>query len=262
MNRDEVIELAAGYALGALEVEDRSRFEALLAAGDAEARAALRDFESTVAGLAAETAEAAPPAVKAALLARIDAEGRSRGRLTQMLSAARPAPPRRSLWTLVTVGAMAAAIAAIAVGLAVSAVYDRRISRLAQEQVMLKEELARQGALVTILQDPATRVVALSGLPPAPDAKARILWHATAGGLLVAQGLPPAPAGKAYELWAIAGTGAPVPAGVFTVDARGVGSLRVAPLRSGGPPDTFAVTLEPAGGAAAPTGSMYLAGKL
>jgi anti-sigma-K factor RskA len=262
MNRDEVIELAAGYALGALEMEDRARFEALLAAGDAEARAALRDFESTVAGLAAETAEAAPPDVKAALLARIDAEGRSRGTLTQVLSAARPAPPRRSLWTVVAVGAMAAAIAAIAVGLAVSTVYDRRISELAREQALLKEELTRQNELVTILQDPATRVVALSGLPPAPEAKARMLWHATAGGLLVAQGLPPAPAGKAYELWAIAGTGAPVPAGVFAVDARGVGSLRVAPLRSGEPPDTFAVTLEPAGGVVAPTGSMYLVGKL
>ncbi len=262
MNPDEVIELAAGYALGALEVEDRARFEALLAAGDAEARAALRDFESTVAGLAAETVEGAPPAVKAALLARIDAEGRSRGTLTQILSAARPAPPRRSLWTVVTVGAIAAAIAAIVVGLAVSTVYDQRISQLAREQAVLKEELARQKELVTILQDPATRVVALSGLPPAPDAKARMLWHATSGGLLVAQGLPPAPAGKAYELWAIAGTGAPVPAGVFVVDARGVGSLRVAPLRSGGPPDTFAVTLEPAGGVAAPTGSMYLVGKL
>lgn len=262
MNRDEVIELAAGYALGALEVEDRARFEALLAAGDAEARAALRDFESTVVELAAATAEAAPPAVKAALLARIDAEGRSRGALTQVLSAARPAPRRRSLWTVVTVGAMAAAIAAIAVGLAVSAVYDRRISQLAQEQAQLKEELTRQEALVTILQDPATRVVALSGLPPAPEAKARILWHATAGGILVTQGLPPAPAGKAYELWAIAGTGAPVPAGVFAVDAKGVGSLRVASLRSGALPDTFAVTLEPAGGVPAPTGSMYLVGKL
>jgi anti-sigma-K factor RskA len=202
-------------------------------------------------------------------MARIDsedrsggAEERSRGNVTRVLSMPRSAPPRRSLWTVVAVGAIAAGVAAIAVGLAVSTVYDRRIGQLAQEQAQLKEELARQESLVTIFQDPATQVASLSGLAPAPEAKARLLWHATAGGLLVAQGLPPAPAGKAYELWAITGTGAPVPAGVFAVDARGVGSLRVAPLRSGAPPDTFAVTLEPADGVTAPTGSMYLVGKL
>ncbi|HEX6775737.1 MAG TPA: anti-sigma factor [Methylomirabilota bacterium] len=262
MNHDEVVELAAAYALGALDGEERARFEALLAAGDVDARATLRDFESTVATLAAETAESPPPAVKSALMARIDSEERSRGNVTRVLSMPRSAPPRRSLWTVVAVGAIAAGVAAIAVGLAVSTVYDRRIGQLAQEQAQLREELARQESLVTIFQDPATQVAALSGLAPAPEAKARLLWHATAGGLLVAQGLPPAPAGKAYELWAITGTGAPVPAGVFAVDARGVGSLRVAPLRSGAPPDTFAVTLEPADGVTAPTGSMYLVGKL
>jgi anti-sigma-K factor RskA len=262
MNHDEVVELAAAYALGALDGEERARFEALLTAGDVGARAALRDFESTVATLAAEAAESPPPAVKSALLARIDAEERSRGSVTRVPSMPRSAPPRRSLWTVVAVGTMAAGVAAIAVGLAVSTLYDRRIGQLAREQAQLREELARQESLVTIFQDPATQVVALSGLAPAPEAKARILWHATAGGLLVAQGLPPAPAGQAYELWAIAGAGAPVPAGVFAVDAKGVGSLRVAPLRSGGPPDTFAVTLEPAGGVTAPTGSMYLVGKL
>ena len=87
MNRDEIIELAAGYALGALEVEDRARFEALLAAGDAEARRALRDFESAVAGLAAETAEVAPPAVKAALMARMAADSRaSAGSFSEILT--------------------------------------------------------------------------------------------------------------------------------------------------------------------------------
>lgn len=262
MNRDEMVELAAGYALGALEVEERVRFEALLDAGDAEARTALRDFESTLTGLAAEAVEAPPATVKAALMARIDAEDRSRGVVTQVLTVPRSAPPRRSLWTVVAVGALAAGVAAIAVGLAVSTVYDRRIGQLAQEQAQLKQELARQESLATIVRDPATQVVTLSGLAPAPEARARMLWHATAGGLLVTQGLPPAPAGKAYELWAIAGAGAPMPAGVFAVDARGVGSLRVPPPQAGGPPDTFAVTLEPAGGVPAPTGTMYLVGKL
>jgi anti-sigma-K factor RskA len=57
MNRDEIAELATGYALDALDAEDRARFEALLAAADADATVALRDFEGAVTGLAAETAE-------------------------------------------------------------------------------------------------------------------------------------------------------------------------------------------------------------
>ncbi|MDO8476624.1 MAG: anti-sigma factor [Candidatus Rokubacteria bacterium] len=262
MNRDEIAELAAGYALGALEAEDRARFEALLAAGDAEAIAALRDFEGAVTGLAEETTEIPSPAVKAALMARIDAQGRSREAVVRTLSSVKPDRPRRSTWTLVLSGAMAAGIAAIAVGLVVSADYDQRLTQLAHEAAALKQETARQQSLLALLRDPATQVVALSGLEPARGAKARMLWHATAGGLLVAQGLPPAPEGKAYELWAIAGTGAPQPAGVFTVDARGVGSLRVAPIQAAGTVDTFAVTLEPAAGVPAPTGAMYLAGKL
>ncbi len=262
MNRDEIAELAAGYALGALDAEDRARFEALLAAGDAEATAALRDFESAVTGLAAATTATPSPAVKAALMARIDAQGRSREAVVRTLSSVKPDRPRRSTWTLVLSGAMAAGIAAIAVGLVVSAAYDRRLTQLAHEAAALKQEAERQQSVVALLRDPATQVVTLSGLEPAPGAKARMLWHATAGGLLVAQGLPPAPEGTAYELWAIAGTGAPVPAGVFTVDAKGVGSLRVAPIQAAGAVDTFAVTLEPAGGVPAPTGAMYLAGKL
>ena len=261
MNRDEVAELAAGYTVGALDAEDRARFEALLAAGDAEAIAALRDCESAVTGLAAETTVTPPPAIKAALMARIDAQGGSGEAVERTrLSSVKPDRPRRSMWTLVLSGATAAGIAAIAVGLVVSAAYDRRITQLAHEAAALKHEAERQQSLVALLRDPAAQVVALSGLEPAPGAKATILWHATAGGLLVAQGLPPAPEGKAYELWAIAGAGAPQPAGVFTVDAKGVGSLRVAPIQAA--VDTFAVTLEPAAGVPAPTGTMYLAGKL
>ena len=175
---------------------------------------------------------------------------------------ARPGRPRPSIWALVTVGVILVGIAAIAAGLALSAGYDRRATQLAQEATALKQVADRQRSLVALLRDPATRVVTLSGLEPAPTATARMFWHATAGGLLVARGLPPAPGGKAYELWAMAGKDTTAPAGVFTVDARGVGSLRVAPLRAGVAVDTFSVTLEPAGGAPAPTGATYLAGRL
>jgi len=175
---------------------------------------------------------------------------------------ARPELPRPSIWTVVMAGTIVAGIAAIAAGLILSTGYDRRAAQLAREAAALKQDAERQQSLVALLRDPATRIVTLTGLEPAPKATARMFWHATAGGLLVAQGLPPAPGGRAYELWVMAGKNATAPAGVFTVDARGMGSLRVAPLPAGGTVDTFSVTLEIAGGAPAPTGATYLAGRL
>jgi len=253
MNREEIRELAAVYALGGLDGEDRARFEALLQSGDAEATAALRDFERTLADLAAESTEAPPPSVKARLMERIVAEGR--GELPRAVVT--PFRWRRALWA----AALAAGIAAIAVGLSVSASYERRLDALAREAVVLKAEIERARRLLAMLGDPGTDIVALSGREPAPAARARMIWNAPVGGLLVAAGLPPAPAGKAYQLWAIVGKNPPVSAGVFTVDAKGTGSLRVPPLTGVGKVDVFAVTLEPAGGLPAPSGQMYLAGK-
>jgi anti-sigma-K factor RskA len=258
MSRDELQELAAGYALGSLDAEDRGRFEALLRGGDEAARRALREYEETLVRVAAERPESPPPDVKAALLARITATPRAGNGARVMPLTPRP---RRSVWTVVLAGAMAAGIAAIAVGLAVSSRYERRLEALGQEAQTLKAELERQASVLAILRDPATQMVALSGLAPSPGARARLLWHETAGGILVAAGLPPAPPGKAYQLWAIAGQAAPVPAGVFSVDAGGTGSLRVQPLPGVTRVDVFAVTLEPEGGVPAPTGAMYLAGK-
>ena len=260
MKRDELSELATGYALGALEGEERTRFEALVRARDAEALRALRQCEESLARLAAEHPETPPASVKTALLARIDAEPRpaeaARGRVLPL-----PPRPRRSAWTVVLAGALAAGIAAIAVGLAVSSRYERRLEVLGQQAAELRTQVEREQSLLAMLRDPATQMVALSGQSPSPEARARMLWHEKAGGLLVAAGLPPAPAGKAYQLWAIAGTQPPVSAGVFTVDAQGAASLRVPPLPGVARVDTFAVTLEPAGGLPAPSGPMVLVGK-
>jgi len=252
MNRDEIGELAAAYALGGLEGEDLARFEALLRAGDADAVRAVRDSEDTLVGLAAAAPEPPPPAVKAALMARIAATPET----------VRPLPRRpRALWPAVLTGAMAAGLAAVVVGWSVSSTYEKRLDALAQSGEQLRAELRSQQAVIAILRDPATQVVALAGLPPAPGARARMMWHAQAGGVFVAAGLPAPPPGKAYQLWAIAGSNAPVSAGVFTVDAAGSGSLSVRPLPGVSTVNAFAVTLEPAGGLPAPSGEMYLLGK-
>jgi anti-sigma-K factor RskA len=256
MNREEIGDLAAAYALGGLDGADRARFEALLSAGDPEALAALRDFEGTLADLAAATPEAPPPAVKAALMERIAAAPPA------ARAGARPLPRRgRAIWPAVLSGAMAAGIAAIVVGWSVSSTYEKRLDALANDAEQLKAELRSQQTVIAILRDPATQVVALAGQAPAPTARARMMWHEKAGGVFVATGLPAAPAGKAYQLWAIAGSNAPVSAGVFNVDASGVGSLSVRPLPGVSTVNAFAVTLEPAGGLPAPSGEMYLLGK-
>ena len=252
MNREEIGELAAAYALGGLDGADRTRFEVLLRTGDPEALAALRDFEGTLADLAAAAPETPPPAVKAALMERIAAPRARAG-----------PPPRRgrAIWPAVLSGAMAAGLAAIVVGWSVSSTYEKRLDALASDAEQLKAELRSQQMVITILRDPATQVVALAGQAPAPTARARMMWHEKAGGVFVATGLPAAPAGTVYQLWAIAGTNAPVSAGVFSVDASGTGSLSVQPLPGVATVNAFAVTLEPAGGLPAPSGAMYLLGK-
>jgi anti-sigma-K factor RskA len=161
---------------------------------------------------------------------------------------------------MVWAGVMAAGIAALAVGFAVSSRYEARLLDLSREAATLREDLTRQQAVVAILRDPATQVVVLAGQAASPEAKGRVLWHATAGGLVVAAGLPAPPPGKTYQLWAITGA-KPIPAGVFSPDARGVASLQVAPIGGVSRIDVFAVTLEPAGGLPAPSGPMYLVGK-
>ena len=86
------------------------------------------------------------------------------------------------------------------------------------------------------------------------------MWHAgRREAVLLASGLAAAPAGKAYELWIIA-KAAPVPAGVFQVDAQGRAVFRLPEGLDFAGVKTFAVTLEPEAGVPAPTGPMVLAG--
>jgi len=259
MSHEPFDTLAATYAVGALDGDERAEFERHLAGGCAECAAALRQSAEALAALARSAPPMVPPpTVKQELLRRIAATTPSR----------HGGPSRRPLvWVAGTLAAMIAGAAFT--GAFVAARYEGRLGQMARETAALRERVQRDEAAlreqiavyrtaVDLLRDPATQIVALRGLGPTPEATGRVIWNPVSGGFMFVANLPAPPPGKIYELWTI-GDAAPEPAGLFQVDASGHGTHRIAPVAGGKPVKVFAVTLEPEGGVAAPTGPMVLA---
>jgi len=253
------LDLVVLAALDALDGEDRAAFEALVAK-DPEIQREVAAYRELVGRLGTATAPVPPPA---ALRERL-------------LRETRPAPAARPLAWLSP--ALATALVAALAGLVVvfaqrnaarrEAAFERQAAQEARqvaqraeaEAAALRESLAIEVAFRELVIRPQSRVVSLAGLPPAPQANARVVWHAERReAVLLASGLAAAPAGKAYELWIIA-KAAPVPAGVFQVDAQGRAVFRLPEGLDFAGVKTFAVTLEPEAGVPAPTGPMVLAG--
>ena len=254
MSHDELDTLAAVYAVGALDGDDLARFEDHLASGCAACTAALRQHDETFARLVSAGPRVEPPAdVRDALIARLAA------------TAPRSLPaPRRWVPRAAAIAGGMLVTAALGAGF-MAAHYEARLGtvaremaatreRLARDQEALRAEVAAYSAVVELLRDPATQVVTLGGTGPSPDALGRVVWNDSAGGQVFVRNLPVPPAGKTYELWTIV-AGTPRPAGTFSTDTSGNGSHTVAPA---GRVDVFAVTLEPAGGVAMPTGPTVL----
>jgi anti-sigma-K factor RskA len=151
----------------------------------------------------------------------------------------------------------------------VAARYEARLGQMAREVAAVRTQLRRAEAslaarldayrgAVELLGDPGTRVIELRSRTAASAAEGRVIVHDTRGGHVFVTNLPPAPAGKTYALWA--GDGATRrAAGIFQTDSAGRGHHAVAPLAR--PVTVLAITLEPAGGAPAPTGPEVLASR-
>jgi anti-sigma-K factor RskA len=253
--------LAVVCALGTLDGEDRATFESHLAEGCPRCETLLRESEETLVSLASSEPRALPPpTVRGALLDRL------------ATTAPRQAPTswrRRLGWAVATTGAACAAAAMT--GGFVAGRYEAKLGEMARQMAALHErvrheeaslsaELADYRSITDLLRDPATRVVALHGAGPSPQAAGRVFWNTAAGGYVVVRDLPPPPAGKTYELWTIAG-GTPRAAGLLATDRSGQASRLIAPLDDRKPADVFAITLEPEGGVPTPTGPIVLASR-
>jgi anti-sigma-K factor RskA len=252
MNHEEWLARAEIYALGALDGEELTQFEAHLATGCAPCEAHLRETREAILLLPRSIPPVAPPpAAKARLLSRIAEE------------APRRQARSRPEWLWWGMGTAAVAAASLVIVLGWSLLTTRQaIHRLEGEVAHLQAEVAEREAIVRFLSDRQVRLVRLAGLPPSPGASGEVLWNPTTRtGLLLTTGLPVASADKSYELWAIAGN-EPVPAGVFRVDQRGRAVLHLPQFAEAEPVDKFAVTLETAGGVQKPSGPMHLLGSL
>jgi anti-sigma-K factor RskA len=138
----------------------------------------------------------------------------------------------------------------------------QELRRVQGTMTALQSELAEREMALHLLSTPQVRLVRLTGLEPSPGAAGRLLWNPAAyTGLLLTSGLPQTSRDRIYELWAIAGN-EPIPAGIFAVDERGHAVLHLPPLPKTKRVNKFAVTLEPAGGVAQPSGAMLLLGSL
>jgi anti-sigma-K factor RskA len=262
MNHEAWLEQAEIYALGALDDDERRQIEAHLAEGCRVCAERIRETSEAVTILARALHQEAPPAaLRTRLMEAIDADEDA----FETEGGAEDGPPIRRAprwaWWAGWATALAAAALLLVVGFSLSKTQEE-LERLRGRVAILQEELTEREATLRFLSDPNVRYVSLAGLPASPGASGWLLWNPEIRqGLFLARGLPAAPPDRTYELWGIAGA-EPVPAGVFKVDSAGRALFRLPPLLETKPFDTFAVTLEPAGGTLKPSGPMHLAGKV
>jgi anti-sigma factor RsiW len=228
-------ELTAGYALDALDAEERRTYEAHLE-GCERCREELASFWSVTEALAVASSGPAPSP---------DLRGR-------ILDAARAEPPvvipfapraRRPLVPVLS--AVAAVAAAAAIGLGIWA------ARLSNDLDSTRAAMGREQEAAAVLADPNARTIALeSGM-------GRLVVASDGRAALALSGVDPAPAGKTYEVWVIQGA-TPLRAGLF---AGRNGADLVGVERIVGPGDVVAVTIEKSGGVDAPTSDPIVASK-
>jgi anti-sigma-K factor RskA len=243
-------EWAALAAVGALDGEERTGFDAHLASGCPECDQSVEALSETTAALAWTLPDVhPPPRLRQRVMARVAAE--SSGRV--VFGEQATARARRPFWPWLGGLAAASVITALGWGL-----LDTR-STLEQQRALLgrlEQDLADQRALTGLVSGTDSSVAPLKGSGVAGRADGWVAWSPERKrGFLVVHNLPPLPAGHHYQLWVIAGQ-TTAPAGVFDVDAIGHASLMV-PVEAA-KPDLFAITVEPSGGRPSPSGPIVM----
>jgi anti-sigma-K factor RskA len=261
-NRDQFSDLIESYALGALDSEERSAFEAHLASGCLDCAKALEEARWVVAQLAYMAPEAEPSdMLKGRLMQTVRAESRS----LQTVPGMRPIAP---VW-------LWAAAAALFL-FSVYSLFETRTLHREMEEARLRElqilrersdveqQLADLKRQAIILADPASvRVPLTSPDPHVPQLEAK--WNSQLGIVVVGQNVSLPPSDRVLQLWLIpkAPGGKPIPSSTVRPDADGKLVLVVP-----NPPElmaetrALAITEEPRGGSQQPTSPVRWSGSI
>lgn len=230
MEREDLHQLTAAYALDALDPDEESAFEEHLSRCE-PCREELADFRETTGLLPyAVAGPVPPPALRDRVLATARSERSGPGTVL---------PFRRRIALPVAGGlAAAAAAAAVVVGVWASSLH----SDLARE----RSAQADTRRAISVLSNPLADQVPLTG------GHGTLVVTPAGPAALVIGDLAPAPAGKVYEAWVAEDSG-PLPAALFERGQTAVALTR--PVRPG---SAVMVTLEPEGGVPKPTGKIVL----
>ena len=251
-------DLAAEYALDALDPESARAFEAILAS-DAELKALSDQLRETAATLAqAAPQQLPPPELRERVLARIRGEAQGDTPETPVAPpASAPAPatvaPQTGGWNLLP--------RALAAGFAITtaSLWLERNQWRQDSQNLRQEALRLRNANVL----DQMRIATLSAQVEAySKASAVIVWDAKKQhGIVQLSNIPRPEPGKDYQLWVIDPKYPnPVNGGLVPVDDNGLARVDFKPDQPIKTAAKFAISVEPAGGVPKATGPIVFLG--
>lgn len=247
VNHSDYEELAAGFALGALEPDEEQAFQRHLE-GCPACKTTVREFEELTASLAHAAPPVEPPASLRAAIRR-------KTGLTFRRRTAQLIGSWRGTWIMVRALAVACLLAVFALLLWNLALRDQH--QLDQARVASLE------AAVRLVNDGTANRVTLSGSAADSGAQATVLASSRQDrGVLVVEGLPQLPADRVYELWSLSQGDVSRAAKVMVFRFRDRPGVRAVQFSVHILPTTgFAITEEPGpGGSQHPTTEPVLAG--
>jgi len=243
---DDILDLLAAYALGALEPDEIAQVSALLTEHP-ELRATLAELRATADRLPYGLPEAVPAAD---LRERVLNHATGRTSTAQPIAARAIGRTRAWIWSFAAIAAVAIVFAAIGWTQFIGALND-----LAQSQAQVAAMQAELGRMQAQIAAAEKVIASLQG----QSGSAAIVQTRSGGTLLVAQ-LPPLSPGRVYQLWRIPGGGNPLSTGLFKVDQQGYGQIILSPDQQPQTGETVAVTDEPDGGSPGPTTQPLIVG--